>query len=305
MSLALVFPGQGVQHPGMLPWLDDEPEAGPVLASLAAHIGADWRARLNDEAWASRNPIAQPLITGVSLAAWQVLKDRLPGPALVAGYSVGELAAFSVAGLYDAATALGLARQRAAAMDACSGAGPAGLLAVRGAGAVAIAAVCARFGVSVAIDLAPERCILGGPSAALAEAGAQLQAGGAELTPLRVNVASHTAAMAPAAAAFAAVLEPMAWPKGTCPVVCGFDGVARRDAASLKHALARQIDHTVQWRRCTTTLAERRPSCVLELGPGSTLVRLVGASFPDIAVRSADEFHSAQAIVDWVAARLR
>ncbi|MEP7102214.1 MAG: acyltransferase domain-containing protein [Burkholderiales bacterium] len=300
MSLALLFPGQGVQHAAMLPWLDDEPDAEPVLARMAAQLGADWRARLHDDNWASRNEVAQPLMTGVALAAWRVLKDRLPRPAMVAGYSVGELAAFSVAGLYDASTAIELARQRAALMDACDSAEPAGLLSVRGASVARVDELCARFGVSIAIDLGVERCVLGGSLAALAAATPQLQASGAELTPLRVRVASHTAAMAAAATAFAAALEPMAWPNAECLVVCDLDGVARRDAASLKHALARQIDHTVQWRRCMTTLAERRPDCVLELGPGTTLGRLLTSSCPDITVRSADEFHSAQAIVDWV-----
>lgn len=300
MSLALLFPGQGVQHAAMLPWLDDEPAAKPVLAGMAAHIGLDWRSRLHDEHWASSNRVAQPLMTGIALAAWRVLRARLPRPAMVAGYSVGELAAFSVAGLYDTATAMELAHRRAELMDASGSAEPAGLLSVRGVAVGRIDELCARFGVSIAIDLDVERCVLGGTLAALANATLQLQVSGAELMPLRVRVASHTDAMGRAATAFAAMLEPMSLPDGECLVICNLDGVARRDAAWLKAALARQIDHTVQWSKCMTTLAERQPNCVLELGPGTTLSRLLTSSFPAISVRSADEFHSAQAIVDWV-----
>ena len=51
MSVALLFPGQGTQHASMLPWLDGEDAARPVLARVAAVLGPDWRARVADTAW--------------------------------------------------------------------------------------------------------------------------------------------------------------------------------------------------------------------------------------------------------------
>ena len=90
MSLALLFPGQGTQYAGMLSWLESEPRAIPVLAAMATDLGQDWRARLNDEAWSRTNRVAQSLMTGVTLAAWQALAPYLPQPTVVAGYSVGD-----------------------------------------------------------------------------------------------------------------------------------------------------------------------------------------------------------------------
>ena len=55
MTLALLFPGQGTQHPSMLAWLDHRPEAAATLKLMEVHLGSDWRARLGDEAWASHN----------------------------------------------------------------------------------------------------------------------------------------------------------------------------------------------------------------------------------------------------------
>ena len=301
MSLALLFPGQGVQHPDMLRWLDAETGAAACLAALAQHLGPDWRARVGDDAWASSNRIAQPLITGTSLAAWRALAPRLPAPVVVAGYSVGELAACSAAGVFDAVDALKLAQRRAAEMDRASNADePAGLLSVSGVRDDVVDALCTRHGLAVAIRLGVDRGVLGGTLAALNAAMPELARLGAELKPLRVHVASHTPMMGGAATAFGALIAPLAWQRSSCLVASNLDGTARRDVASIKHALGAQIDHTVQWDRCMDTVAERGPGCVLEVGPGTSLARLWAARHPDVPVRSVDEFQSAQAVVDWV-----
>ena len=306
MSLVLLFPGQGVQHAAMLPWLDahrvpNSPAAPALsaLSALAASLGKDWRVRLLDESWATSNAVAQCLITGVSLAAWQVLAPDLPRPVAVAGYSVGELAAAAAAGVFDAAAAQQLARQRAAAMDACAVGRAGGLMAVSGIAAVAVDALCARFGLSVAIRSGADRCVLGGPRAALAAAEVASVAAGAQCVVLRVQVASHTAAMAQAATDFAACIDALPWQSANCVVATNLDGRGRRDAAALKHALAQQIARTVQWDHCMDTLAERRPRCALEVGPGTSLARMWAQRHPDVPVRSVDEFHSAQAVLTW------
>ena len=130
MSLALLFAGQGTQHAAMLPWLEDCPESAPTLARVATQFGTDWRARLADPDWAQCNAVAQPLLTGLLVAAWHGLAPRLPAPAAVAGYSVGELAAFCAAGVFGEVDAMALASDRAAAMDRSAAGRDTGLLSV-------------------------------------------------------------------------------------------------------------------------------------------------------------------------------
>lgn len=292
MSLALLFPGQGVQQPDMLAWVDREPLAQPALAALSARLGTDWRQRLTDPAWATANRQAQPLLTGLCLAAWAGLAPHLPRPDAVLGYSVGELPAASAAGAFGVDEALDLATLRAAAMDAAS-TEPAGLVAVQGA-------VDERFGLDLAIDLGPDRAIFGGSLDAIASATPALVARGAEVKPLAIRVASHTPRMQPAVERFAAHLAPRPWRSLASAFIANLDGAELRRPDALKQALAEQIAHTVQWQRAMATLAERRPRCVLEVGPGTTLSRLWAAAHPDVPVRSADEFRSAAAVVGWV-----
>ena len=305
MSLALLFPGQGAQHPAMLGWLDACPEAAATLQHLAAQVGADWRARLADADWAQRNAVAQPLLTGLGIAAWQCLAAKLPAPAVVAGYSVGELAAFCVAGVFEAELALALACDRAAAMDRSVAGQDTGLLAVQWPDSARLAAACQRHGLALAIRIAADRVVLGGRADALAAAEPALLAVGARCTRLAVRIASHTPFVQAAAAEFEARLAALVFTPPRPALVCNFSGAAERQPARLKRALAQQIGATVQWDSCLDAIAERRVRCVLEVGPGHALAALWNDRHPDIPARSVDEFRSAEAVAHWVDAALR
>ncbi len=304
MTLALLFPGQGTQHAEMLPWLADEPAAVPLLSRLADELGTGWRERLADPGWATDNRVAQTLITGISLAAWQALAPRLPLPGVIAGYSVGELPAFAAAGVFDAGTALDLAALRAVLMSASVQGRRTGLLAVTGLPAAACLAIAQPHGLFEAIRLKPDRVVLGGPEEGLGPAEAAFVAAGAQCTRLAVRVASHTPWVAGAVAPFAGHLAGLKFAPPQALLVCNRTGGTVRGEAALKAALAGQIDHAVPWDRCMDTLEERRVRCVLEVGPGATLSRLWNERATGVQARSVDEFRSAPAIAQWVAAEL-
>ena len=296
MGYGLLFPGQGMQHAAMLPWLQHDALVAQTCAALEV---SDWRQAQADPDWAYRNLNAQRLLTGLGLAAWGQLAPALPPPLAVAGYSVGELASFAAAGVLDAPTALALAAARARAMDRCAGADSGGLLAVSGVSAAQLAPLCLRFGLAVAIENDSHAHVLGGPLAALDQAAAALQGQGAHCTRLHVGLASHTHWMAAAAAEFARVLAtcPMRAPRVAlfCNAV---DRVSRADEAAA--ALGQQIAQTVRWSSCMENIHARRVRCVLEVGPGTALARMWNQRYPDIPARSADEFSAAASLVAWV-----
>ncbi|HEV8313552.1 MAG TPA: acyltransferase domain-containing protein [Burkholderiaceae bacterium] len=297
MSFALVFSGQGTQHPAMLPWLDED----AIVRSMGTRLGVrEWRVALADAAWAERNANAQTLLTGLALSAWHQIAPSLPPPSTVAGYSVGELAAFSAAGVFDAETALDLARRRAEAMDRCAAHTPGGLLAVSGFGSEAIDRLCARTGLAIAIRNGPDSVVLGGPHAALDLAERALAAQSVRRTRLRVGVASHTPWMRDAAQDFLQTLSQVSFDK---PHTLLFSNAADRirDDAGARHALAAQIASTVRWDECMENIRARQVACVLEIGPGQALARLWNERYPDVPARSCDEFRSAAGVAKWVA----
>jgi [acyl-carrier-protein] S-malonyltransferase len=305
VSLALLFAGQGTQHVAMLPWLKTCPEAEPTLALIAAQLGADWRDRLALPDWAYSNAVAQPLLTGLGVAAWQGLAPRLPTPAVVAGYSVGELAAFCVTGVFDAHTAMALAADRAAAMDRAAVGIDTGLMSVQGLDRAAQRAACARYGIFLAIRLAADRAVLGGLSEALTAAERGLSAEGVRCTRLAVGIASHTPLMSAAAIAFDARLNALNLSPPDSVLVCNHTGAPEHEPSRLKQWLARQVETPVLWDSCMDAIAERRVRCVLEVGPGNALTKIWRDRYPHIPARSVDEFRSADAVAGWAHGKLR
>ncbi|MGM9480726.1 acyltransferase domain-containing protein [Roseateles sp. NT4] len=291
-GLALLFPGQGAQHPQMLPWLDGRWELQP----LVRHLGADWRDQLRDPGWLHTNRVAQLLLTGVGIAAWQSLAADLPQPAMVAGYSVGELAAFAAAGVFDATAALDLAATRAQAMSDSVAGQATGLLAVQGPHALRLA----EAALPIAIRINAERVIVGGAVADLDAHAARWTAAGLRCSRLPIALASHTPAMAAAATAFAGRLAAIDLQTPRSTVVCNFTGTASRSPAALALALSGQIASTVRWDDCMDSVAERGVACVLEVGPGSALAAMWRERHPDVPVRSIDEFQGPEGVLDWV-----
>ncbi|MDP9928303.1 acyltransferase domain-containing protein [Variovorax paradoxus] len=296
MSFALLFSGQGTQHPAMLPWLADD----PLVRRTCAQLGVDdWRRALADPNWAERNDNAQTLLTGLALAAWGQLAPMVPSPAAVAGYSVGELAAFSAAGVIDPATTAALAPRRAEAMDRCAARAPGGLLAVSGLAEQKLEQLRVEAGLELAIRNGNASVVLGGPIAALDDAERMAQAAGAQCTRLRVNVASHTPWMREAAESFSLALAEVPF---RAPQVVLFSnaGDRIRDAKSARAALAAQIAQTVRWDECMENISARQVRCVLEVGPGQALARMWNQRYPAIPARACDDFRSADAIAAWL-----
>ena len=296
MSFALLFSGQGTQHPAMLPWLTDD----ALVRAMCARLGIDdWRHALADPVWAERNDNAQTLLTGLALAAWGQLAPLLAPPVAVAGYSVGELAAFSAAGVIDPTTAAALAPQRAEAMDRCAALVPGGLLAVSGVSEQKLDQLRVEAGLELAIRNGNASVILGGPIAALNNAERMAAALGAQCTRLRVNVASHTPWMREAAESFSRTLAQVPF---DAPRVALFSnaGDRIRNAESARVALAAQIARTVHWDECLENIQARQVRCVLEVGPGQALARMWNQRYPTVPARACDDFRSAAAIAAWL-----
>ncbi|CUI03045.1 ACP S-malonyltransferase [Massilia antarctica] len=292
-GLFIMCPGQGGQHAGMF----DLARTDPHGAALLDQAGID-----PDAAMPFDNAVAQPAIVACALAMWEALRAHLPKPMLAAGYSVGEVAAWSVAGAITPPDAIALSRVRAAAMDqAARGGPPQALVAISALAIDRAGALAARHGYEIAIVNDIDACIAGGPQDNLAALGESVAAAGAKLQRLPVAVASHTSLMEPARDAFDAALASLRFVTPACPVLGGVNALALRTWAQAVDALSRQLVHTIRWSDCMDAAVEAGVTVALELGPGAALARMMQARHPHIACRSVADFRSIAGIAAWVA----
>jgi len=72
----------------------------------------------------------------------------------------------------------------------------------------------------------------------------------------------------------------------------------------LQAALVAQVAQWVEWGACSSAVAERQPSCMLEIGGGHTPARMWSARQPQIPARSLEDFRSAAGAASWVTRQL-
>ena len=305
MTLAVLCPGQGGQHAGMFALTGDAAEAGSLFAHAARLLGADprtWVREAGPEALHANRP-AQLLCTLQALGAAAALKDALPPRGCIAGYSVGEVGAWHLAGLVDGHDTLDLVAARADAMDAARQ-GEQGLLFVRGLDRAGIDRLCAHREAAVAIVNPGRAWVLGGLRDALAAIAPEaLAQGAARVVPVNVKVASHTRWMAQATDAFRRVLADARIARAPRPgarLFSGIDGEVVLNAAQGAEKLALQISHPVQWTACLEACIEAGTTAFFELGPGRALSEMVAGAYPGVEARSLDDFKTLQGARDWL-----
>jgi len=306
MTLAILCSGQGWQGPDMFSLTRDAPGAAGLFSHSAGLLGGrDPRLAVREETPEAvhRDRIGQILCTLQALAAIAALQGVLPQHLIVAGYSIGELAAWGVAGFLDADKVLDLAAARAEAMDAASPSGD-GLMFVRGLPRETLDLLCARHGVEIAIMEPGNAYVLGGARTGLATFADEARpAGAGRIVDLPVEVASHTSRLRQASAAFRKILAQSkagGASVGSVRLISGIDGMPVMDLSAGLEKLARQISEPVQWGACLQSCGEAGATVFLELGPGRALSRMAAEEFPGVAARSIEEFQSLEGVREWL-----
>lgn len=269
----------------LAPWLELDGAAARVAAWSQA-TGLDL-ARLGTTADADEiadTAVTQPLLVTAALLSYEQLIARVPAPAagVVAGHSVGELAAAALAGALRADDAVALAAVRGAEMAKACALTPTGMAAVLGGEADEVLAMIAEAGLVAANRNGAGQVVAAGPKDALA--------GLADRAPLGVKVrllavagAFHTDFMAPAGEALGLRVAsvPVA-DEPRLPMLSNADGEPVA-ASGLLARLVAQVTLPVRWDACMDTLGRLGVTGAIEFAPAGTLTNLLKRAQPGIA----------------------
>ena len=286
--IALLAPGQGSQTPGMLAeWLA-LPGAADRIDTWSAISGLDL-AMLGSTATAEEitdTAVTQPLVVATTLLAYREFANRgLPAATVVAGHSVGEIAAYAIAGVISPDDAVKLAAVRGAEMAKACAAESTGMAAILGGDE---ADVLARLD---ALELVPANRNAAGQIVAAGAVTALEKL--AEDPPARARVrqlatagAFHTHYMAAALAGYAEAAASITPSDPTTTLLSNLDGRPVTSGADAMDKLVAQLTRPVRWDLCTETMRQLGTTAIVEFPPAGTLTGIAKRELRGVATHA-------------------
>ena len=302
MKLAILYAGQGSQHPGMG---KDLYEAYPAFRAAfdAAELDFDLKRTCfeDPDGVLNQTEYTQPCMVAFAAGVTAVLRENGVQADCLAGLSLGEYSALEAAGVFTAKQAVELAAYRGKAMaDAAKGI-DCGMTAVLNLDRDALAKCCAEAAdlgvVQICNYNCPGQLVIGGEKAAVDKAAELAKAAGARrCLPLKVSGPFHTTFMAPAGDALAKRFASEAFGAMQTPVLFNCLGREKTDAESIPALLEKQVQSSVYMEDTLRRLGELGVTDILEVGPGKALSGFVkktlGADVRCTAVETAEELEA-------------
>jgi [acyl-carrier-protein] S-malonyltransferase len=296
--IALLFPGQGVQKPGMGKNLYDRyPAARRVFERAEEVLGMPVR-KLCFEGPVeelNRTDVIQPCVMTVCWAAYEVWRESygLENVSVTAGHSLGEIASLAAAGAISWETALLLVKERGRVMAESAGE-HVGMIAIVGLDESKIEGIRTEASghgrLWVANRNADVQFVLSGEMRAVQEAERLAVAAGARRALiLTIPLAAHTPLMEAAAAAFRKAVDRLPLSAPSIPILANASGEALRTVAALRDELRSQMLHQVDWARTMVSMRAMKVRTVVELGPGRVLASLAAKHIPGVDTWNAEE----------------
>ena len=269
-DVAITFPGQGSQRPGMglawsgTPWWEKVTEVSDAVGVDVEYLLLDADA---DALTETNN--AQLAVFTLGLVVADAIAAHGAAPMFLAGHSLGEYAAITAAGVLPLVDAARLVGARGRAMRAATEANPGTMAVILGLETDDVVTLCASTDGDVwpANLNSPGQVVIGGSHDAVAEAARRAEQHGATgIVELSVAGAFHTPYMAPAQDELRDAISTNTWADASTPVVANVDARPHTCGEDWPRLLATQLVSPVRWAGALETMAAGGAGLFIEAG---------------------------------------
>lgn len=275
-KIAFVFSGQGDQHPGMGKELTEKyPIAASVFGlcdSIRPGTSAQCFGGTEEELKETNN--TQPCLFAMELAAASVMMEKGIEPDAVAGFSLGEVVAATVSGIFDHETGFRLVCKRGELMQNEAEKFDTSMAAVVKLTQEQVQEVCSKYSDVYPVNFnCPGQITVSGLSSQMTDFLSDVKAVGGRAIPLKVKGAFHSPFMSEAAKAFAAELVQAEIRKNSITLYSNM--TAEPYTEDVIKLLSEQICNPVHWEDIVRNMIDDGIDTFIEIGPGRTLTNMI------------------------------
>ena len=280
MSTAFVFPGQGSQKVSMGHDLFTSSKVGKKYFDLANEImDTDIQSIIfnGPEEKLKETQYTQPAIYIVSVILGHILLEEGQQPDMVAGHSLGEYSACTIAGSLTFETGLSLVKLRAESMQDAGTTNPGTMAAIIGMADEDVISMCNTISSDESVVVAanfnyPGQVVISGNINAVHETMAKAPELGAKMAKeLNVSGAFHSPLMEPAKKRLSAALDNIEINTATMPVYANVTAEPVIEADEIRSNLKNQLDCPVKWHETIDNMKTAGATEMVEVGPGRVL----------------------------------
>lgn len=275
-KIAFVFSGQGDQYPGMGKELVEKYSAAASIYSMCDRLRPNTSKQCfegtTDELKETQN--TQPCLFALELAAANVLIEKGILPNTVAGFSLGEIVAATVSGIFDNETGFSLVCKRGELMQREAEKFDTSMVAVLNLTKEQVQSICNKYSGVYPVNFnCPGQISVSGLASQMADFLVDVKAAGGRAIFLKVKGAFHSPFMSESANAFAEELKKVKIMERGITLYSNM--TAEPYTENIIDLLSKQICNPVQWEKLIRNMIDDNVDTFIEIGPGKTLTNMI------------------------------
>ena len=292
-KIAFVFPGQGAQYVGMGKDLyEQDPHARQIFEMAdRRRPGTSIQCFSGDQEELKQTQNTQPCLYCVDMASAYALQQAGVQPDMVAGFSLGEVAAAAFAGVLSYEEGFDLVCQRGALMQESSLQFDSAMVAVVKLPFETVEDLCRQFSYIYPVNYnCPGQLVVAGLREELAAFKDAVKQAGGKAVPLPVSGAFHTPFMGKAALGLNQRLRYAHFSTPQIPLYSNYLAEPYRDNA--QELLVMQLINPVRWVETIENMIGDGADTFIEVGAGKTLSGFINKINNQVRVYNVEDYAS-------------